>query len=173
MRSLQQFLSDYGESHQNPVNQWVHFFCVPLIFISTGGLFWLIPLGQWLGLSAAVAYWVNGATVAAALTAIVYIRLGLGAFILMIGWFLLSLGYVLVVQASALSLGWTSVVIWVLSWAVQVWGHKVEGKKPSFVEDLVFLLIGPIFVSVEIGDRLGLPVTHAQSNAQGHDKQQA
>jgi uncharacterized membrane protein YGL010W len=42
------------------------------------------------------------------------------------------------------------------AWAVQVWGHKVEGKKPSFVDDLVFLLVGPVFVSVEIGAKLGI-----------------
>ena len=52
MRNLQTFLADYGESHQNPVNQWVHILCVPAIFVSTLGLFWLLPLGQWLGLEA-------------------------------------------------------------------------------------------------------------------------
>ena len=59
---------------------------------------------------------------------------------------------------SALSLGWSAAAVWLLAWAVQVWGHKVEGKKPSFVDDLVFLLIGPIFVSVEMAQRVGLPV---------------
>jgi uncharacterized membrane protein YGL010W len=38
----------------------------------------------------------------------------------------------------------------------------VEGKKPSFVDDLIFLLIGPIFVSVEIAAKLGLPVPYVQ-----------
>ena len=45
---------------------------------------------------------------------------------------------------------------WLLAWAVQVWGHKVEGKKPSFVDDLVFLLVGPMFVSIELAHKLGV-----------------
>jgi uncharacterized membrane protein YGL010W len=38
---------------------------------------------------------------------------------------------------------------------VQVWGHKVEGKKPSFVDELVFLLVGPMFVSIELAHKVG------------------
>lgn len=154
MRSLQQFLADYGESHQHPVNQWVHFICVPAIFISTLALFWLIPVGSWLGLDGGAAYWINGATVAGVLAAIVYARLSLGTLVLMIGWFALSVVLIRLVEASPLSLLWTAVVVWLAAWVVQIWGHKVEGKKPSFVDDLVFLLIGPIFVSVEIAERL-------------------
>ena len=164
MRSLAQFLSDYGDSHQNPINQWVHFICVPVIFFSSLGLLWLVPIGSWLGLSAEVARWVNGGTLLAVVAAVFYLRLGLGVFALMAGWFLLSLWGVLALEASALSLGWTSLILWVAAWAVQVWGHKVEGKKPSFVDDLVFLLVGPVFVSVEIGAKLGLPVPHAMHN---------
>ena len=142
MRSLSQFLHDYGDSHQNTVNQWVHIACVPAILISTLGLFWLIPVGSWLGLSGSGAYWVNGATILAGLSAIQS------------------------VLASGLSLFWTSLVVWIVAWAVQVVGHKIEGKKPSFVEDLVFLLIGPIFVSIEFAAKLGIPVPYAQG---GHD----
>ena len=46
-----------------------------------------------------------------------------------------------------------------MAWAVQVWGHKVEGKKPSFTDDLVFLLVGPVFVSLELAYKLGLSRT--------------
>lgn len=161
MRNLQQFLVDYGESHRNPVNQWVHFFCVPAIFFSTLGLLWLVPIGQWLGLEAGAARWVNGGTVLAVLSAIVYLRLSLGVFLLMVAWFAASVAGILAIQNAGWSLFWISLVTWVVAWVVQVWGHKVEGKKPSFVEDLVFLLIGPIFVSVEIGARLGLRVPYA------------
>lgn len=169
MRSLSQFLHDYGDSHQNPVNQWVHIVCVPAILISTLGLLWLIPVGDWLGLSGSAAHWVNGATILAALSGIVYLRLSLGVFVLMAGWFALSAWIIQIVQASGLSLFWTSLVVWVLAWAIQVVGHKIEGKKPSFVEDLVFLLIGPIFVSIEFAAKLGIPVPHAQGSH--HDGQ--
>ncbi|EON91545.1 PRS2 protein [Marinobacter lipolyticus SM19] len=174
MRSLSQFLHDYGDSHQNPVNQWVHIVCVPAILISTLGLLWLIPVGQWLGLSGAAAAWINGATILAVLSGIVYLRLSVWVFVLMAVWFALSAWIIQSVIAAGWSLFWSSLVVWVLAWAVQVWGHKVEGKKPSFVEDLVFLLIGPIFVSIEFAAKLGIPVPHAQGAhstskpAQGH-----
>lgn len=161
MRNLSEFLQAYGESHQNPVNQWVHFICVPAIMISALGLLWLVPLGQWLGLAPELAFWVNGATLTGVLSGLVYLRLGLGVFALMTAWFALSLGIILAVQASGLSLLWSSLAVFALAWVAQVWGHRVEGKKPSFIEDLVFLLIGPVFVSVEVGARLGLPVPHA------------
>ncbi|MFO8141704.1 MAG: Mpo1-like protein [Marinobacter sp.] len=161
MRTLPEFLAAYGESHQNPVNQWVHFICVPAILISALGLLWLIPVGQWLGLSEGVAFWVNGATILGALSGIVYLKLGLGVFALMVGWFAIALAVILAVLAAGWSLLWLSIAVFVVAWIAQIWGHKVEGKKPSFMEDLVFLLIGPVFVSVEIGARLGLPVPHS------------
>lgn len=159
MRDLSTFLHDYGDSHRHPVNQWVHIFCVPAIFVSTLGLFWLIPVGQWLGLEGAVAYWVNGGTLLAVLCMPFYLRLSMGVSLLMLGWLAVSIAVVTLVDRSALSLGWSALVLWLVAWAVQVWGHKVEGKKPSFTDDLVFLLVGPVFVSLELAYKLGLSRT--------------
>jgi len=156
MRDLQTFLADYGDSHRNPVNQWVHILCVPAIFVSTIGLFWLLPLGSWLGLEGAMAYWVNGGTLLAAICMPFYLRMSAAMTVLMSAWLALSLVAVVAVDRSGLSLGWTSAAVWLIAWAVQVWGHKVEGKKPSFVDDLVFLLVGPMFVSLELAHKLGL-----------------
>jgi uncharacterized membrane protein YGL010W len=39
-----------------------------------------------------------------------------------------------------------SIAIFVVAWIGQFIGHKIEGKKPSFLDDLRFLLIGPLFV---------------------------
>ena len=164
MRDLSTFLHDYGDSHRHPVNQWVHIFCVPAIFVSTLGLFWLIPVGQWLGLEGAAAYWVNGGTLLAVLCMPFYLRLSMGVSLLMLGWLAVSIAVVTLVDRSALSLGWSALVLWLVAWAVQVWGHKVEGKKPSFVDDLVFLLVGPVFVSLELPYKLGL------SRTPGHGK---
>lgn len=169
MRSLPQFLGDYGESHQNAFNQWVHIVCVPAIVFSTLGLLWLIPIGSWLGLTGAAAEWLNGATVLAAVSGVVYLRLSLGVFVLMAGWFAVSAWIIQSVLAAGWSLFWTSLVVWIAAWALQVYGHKIEGKKPSFVEDLVFLLIGPIFVSIEFAAKLGIPVPYALNS---HDKNQ-
>src|SRR5699024_8344020 len=121
----------------------------PAIFVSTLGLFWLIPLGHWLGLEGAAAYWVNGGTVLAVLCMPFYLRLSLGVALMMLGWLAVSVAIVVGVDHSAWSLGWSAVVVWVVAWIGQAWGHKVEGKKPSFIDDLIFLLVGPIFVSKE------------------------
>lgn len=160
MRSLSQFLADYGDSHQNPTNQWIHIVCVPLIFVSTLALLWLVPVGNWLRLDGSLAYWVNGATVAGVLAGIVYLRLGLRAFVLMAAWLALSVLAITGIISAGWSLLWISVAVWVIAWIIQVVGHRIEGKKPSFLEDLVFLLIGPIFVSVELARKLGLSVPH-------------
>ncbi len=159
MRDLATFLGDYGKSHRHPVNQWVHIFCVPAIFVSTLGLFWLIPLGHWLGLQGSAAYWVNGGTLLAVLCMPFYLRLSFGVSLMMLGWLLVSALIVVSVDRSAWSLGWSALILWVVAWAVQVWGHKVEGKKPSFTDDLIFLLVGPIFVSKELAFKLGLSRT--------------
>ncbi len=46
MKTTQQWYSEYAESHQNELNQRIHFFCVPLIFFSIVGLFMSIPNGM-------------------------------------------------------------------------------------------------------------------------------
>lgn len=156
MRTLGQFLEAYGESHRNPLNQLIHFICVPAIFFSTLGLLWLVPIGQWLGLDAELAQWVNGATIVGVLAGVFYLRMSIATFVLMLGWFALSVLGVLAIEQVGWSLLWICVATWVLAWIVQVYGHKVEGKKPSFVDDLIFLLVGPVFVSVEIAAKLGI-----------------
>lgn len=161
MRSLEQFLQAYGESHRNPLNQYIHFLCVPAIFFSSLGLLWLIPIGSWLGLSANVAYWVNGATLLGVLAGLLYLRLSIGTFVLMVGWFAASVLGVIAILQQGWPLAWICIATWVVSWIIQVYGHKVEGKKPSFIDDLVFLLIGPVFVSVEIAAKLGIKTRHA------------
>lgn len=161
MRTLGQFLEAYGESHRNPINQLVHFVCVPAIFFSSLGLLWLVPLGQWLGLDASVAYWVNGATALGVLAGVFYLRLSIATFVLMVAWFALSVLGVVAIERLGGSLLWISVVTWVVAWAVQVYGHKVEGKKPSFADDIIFLLVGPVFVSVEIAAKLGIRTRYA------------
>jgi uncharacterized membrane protein YGL010W len=51
----------------------------------------------------------------------------------------------------ALSLG-----LFVVGWIIQFVGHYFEGRKPAFVDDLVGLAIGPLFVAAEAGFLLGL-----------------
>lgn len=155
MRTLDQFLDKYGETHRNPTNQKIHFICVPAIFISTLALGWLINL-HLLGFETAWARWVNLATVPGALIlTLFYSRLGARPALWMVAWFAVSLVFILAVEASPLPLGALAGGIWIAAWIAQLVGHKEEGAKPSFLDDLVFLLIGPLFVLDEFGIDLG------------------
>ena len=136
MKSLEQWFSEYGESHRHPTNQIIHKICVPLIFFSIVGLLVQIPiqlgplkLGE-LVLAIALGW---------------YMTLGPRAFLVMLGQLLLS--YVLIYALGHfISPFWPLVLIFVLAWIGQFVGHKIEGKKPSFFKDLQFLLIGPLWV---------------------------
>ena len=49
-----------------------------------------------------------------------------------------------------------SLAIFIVAWIGQFIGHKIEGKKPSFFEDLQFLLIGPAWLLSFIYNKLGI-----------------
>jgi uncharacterized membrane protein YGL010W len=147
MRTLDQYLHAYAQSHQNPVNQIVHVICVPAIFFATLGLLWLIPVGRWVpGLPAQYADWVNGATLLMPLAGAFYLRLSFMSLVIGSAWTLLSVALILAIRDAGLPLFGLSAAVWLLAWAVQFYGHHVEGAKPSFADDALFLLIGPLFV---------------------------
>lgn len=147
MRSEAEFLAEYAKSHQNRTNQIVHMICVPAIFLATLGLLWLLPVGRYLpGVSAGLAPWINVATVGALPVMLFYARLSSWSFITGGIWLALSFAIVIALQQAGVPLFGLFLTIWVVAWAGQFWGHKVEGAKPSFADDLVFLLIGPLFV---------------------------
>jgi uncharacterized membrane protein YGL010W len=54
-------------------------------------------------------------------------------------------------------LRWICLGVFVLAWIFQFVGHKIEGKKPSFLDDVKFLLIGPIWLLHFIFKKLGIP----------------
>lgn len=144
MSPLPALLAEYGESHQNPTNKLVHWVCVPLIMFSLLGLLWSVPM------PAAVrqlSSWLNLATVVMGLAVVYYLRLSVRLSVGMVLVWALMAGALRLVQAgAALPLWGVCVIIFVLAWVGQFWGHKVEAKKPSFLKDLQFLLIGPLWL---------------------------
>lgn len=157
MRTQEQFLSAYAISHRNPTNQIIHYICVPVIVVATLALLWTIPLGRWLGLSGPAATWVNVVTIAFVPVAFFYLRMSLRSFVTMVVWFALSVALIVYVQQTlgVLWLASGAAVLWIAAWILQFYGHEVEGAKPSFIEDLVFLLIGPLFVMDKVYRRIG------------------
>lgn len=140
MKDLTQWLSEYGESHQNPINQKIHKVAVPGIFLSVVGLIWSIPSIELFGLS------LNWVWVAALPVMVFYFRLSLSVFLMMLGFTLACIALVWSIELMQVSIFLFSLTLFAILWLFQFIGHKIEGKKPSFFEDLQFLLIGPIWV---------------------------
>ncbi len=138
MKTLDAWLDEYAESHGNPVNKTIHWICVPLITFSVLGVCWAVSP------RIALAFTV--------VAGVFYLRLSVT----------LALG-MLVLAAVMLSIismlphpFWTSLVIFVLAWVGQFYGHYVQGQKPSFFKDLEFLLVGPIWLLNFIYQRVGI-----------------
>ncbi len=154
MRSQREFLDEYAKTHQNPVNQFIHLICVPTILFCSVGLLWAVPVGRWLGLAPELAPWVNLATLTGPLFLLFYARLSWTAAAQMVVIFALCVLGFLGLEAAGLSVALVCGALWVAAWIAQFYGHEVEGAKPSFFDDLVFLLIGPLFVIEKVGKRL-------------------
>lgn len=158
MRKIDHLLSTYGESHQDQTNKIIHWICVPLIFFSVIGLIFSIPaegVQRFLGEGNPYANW---ATVVLILVLIYYASLSIVLSFGMLLFIVLCL-YVsrLIMQSDVAPLWLVSLVVFVLAWIAQFCGHKIEGKRPSFLKDLQFLLIGPAWLLHFICRRLGIP----------------
>ncbi len=157
MRKIDQLLAEYGESHQNHTNKTIHWICVPLIFLSVTGLIASIPsdlVQRYLGVGNPYANW---ATIAMVIVITYYASLSIS---LTIGMAIFG-GLCLFIDKSIVQAGLplfiVSIGIFVVAWIGQFYGHKVEGKRPSFFKDLQFLLIGPAWLMHFIYKRLGIP----------------
>jgi uncharacterized membrane protein YGL010W len=150
-RSMQDWLDSYSNDHRNPVNQVFHWCCVPPIVWSVIALLWTVPVPQmWLRPGAwAVAamvlafywYWKRSRMLALALL-VAFAALGL-------------LTNFLYARLGAADLRWLAVGVFVVAWIGQFIGHKFEGRKPSFLTDLAYLLIGPAWLMAKLLRRLG------------------
>ncbi len=125
MKTLPEWLAEYGESHQNQTNKRIHWLCVPAILFSLVGISWQLSTVLTI--------------VLLALMLLFFVRLSTPLFLALGLLLLLMLTLVSVLPVgSGFYLG-----LFVVAWIGQFYGHKVEGKKPSFFKDLQFLLIGP------------------------------
>lgn len=145
MKELATWLSEYGESHQNSTNKRIHYVCVPLIFWSIYFMIYSIPF-----LENKSAY-INIANLVYLFALIFWFRLriNLGIIFLAHGSILAFLAPTLldiVFLGSKERLFLGAFIVFILAWIGQFYGHKIEGKKPSFLKDLQFLLIGPAWI---------------------------
>jgi uncharacterized membrane protein YGL010W len=138
-RKVDQLLAHYGESHQNPRNELIHFIAIPLIMLSlVGMMFALHPYVAYAFIAASMVY---------------YARLSAVFFVSMAVWSVVFLGVLFAMGTLVLPI---CAGIFVGAWILQFIGHKIEGKKPSFFEDIQYLWVGPLFVLSKLFAKLGI-----------------
>ncbi len=156
MSKFQNLLDEYSESHQNQTNKLIHWICIPLIFWSIVALIYTIPnallketfgnhfLANWaviILIPVLLYYFTLSATIAIGILIFVSICLFTSEFLF---------------QNSNFPLWATALIVFFVSWIGQFYGHKVEGRKPSFLKDIQFLLIGPAWLMHFIYKRMGI-----------------
>jgi len=139
-RRVDQLLAHYGESHRDPRNGAIHCVAIPLIMISLVGLIYSIhPWAAYAFLAASLVY---------------YVRIGSWVFLGTMA--VVSAATIALVQSLGVALLPVSVAVFVVAWIAQFVGHKFEGRKPSFLDDLQYLWVGPLFVLAKLFLRLGI-----------------
>ena len=141
VRPVDRFFAAYSDDHRHPTNQWLHVLCVPAIVWSLLALVYCIPLSAGLPTGslaavmaiASVAFWLW-----------LSVPIGLGAAAMMA----LSWGSVAALHAAfgTTVLAVIGASVFVVAWVGQFIGHHIEGRRPSFFTDLVYLMIGPVWV---------------------------
>lgn len=151
-RSIHDWLEAYGVSHQHPTNKLIHWICVPTIYFCVVALLWSIPSPVSDVLPRGWA-----AMVVTLLVALFYARLSIS---LMVGMALFTSVCLLLCDLLDRTAPWPlwaiAVVLFVAAWIGQFYGHKVEGRKPSFLDDLQFLMIGPAWLMSFLYKRYGI-----------------
>jgi uncharacterized membrane protein YGL010W len=144
-------LTKYASYHRDPRNIATHFVGIPMIVLAVIMLLSRPSFGLALGLN------VTPALLAAIVTGFYYLKLDFRLGLAMVA-FLAACLWISSFTAALSTAAWLSagVALFVIGWACQFMGHFYEGKKPAFIDDVMGLIIGPIFVATELAFLLGL-----------------
>lgn len=149
MKTLEDQMSFYAAYHQDSRNKATHFIGVPMIVFSL-----MIPLG-WLradidGFTISAALIVTSALLLYYLVLDLPLGLAMGLVFALMLW-----GAEPLSQAAFMtSLAWF-LVLFIAGWALQLWGHVYEGRKPALVDNLFQIFVAPIFLAAEVFFALG------------------
>jgi len=151
-REVDRWLGNYSEDHRNPTNITIHWICVPAILWTVIALLWVVPVPAMVGRA---GLW---AALAMVLAFAFYLRLSRPlAFAMLVVFVVLGLVTELLYRAlGATQLMWLAIAVFVVAWIGQFIGHKIEGRKPSFLTDLAYLLIGPAWIVAKLMRRIGI-----------------
>lgn len=147
-KTADDWFAEYSESHQHHTNEIIHWICVPVIFFCVVGFIWSLPVPEKIMGTAA---WFNWSIPVMMLAWLFYLKLSplLSAGMLSFMAFCYC-GLAVLNFASPLPVWQICLALFVLAWIGQFIGHKIEGKKPSFLKDVVFLLIGPAWLMSKV-----------------------
>lgn len=151
-RPVDRWLGNYSEDHRNPTNILIHWICVPTIVWTVVALLWVVPVPAAVGRA---GFW---AAVAMFASLMFYMRLSRTLGFAMLAAFVV---YGLITEGLYRALGpaallWLAIGVFVVAWIGQFIGHRIEGRRPSFLTDLAYLLIGPLWLLAKILRRLGV-----------------
>ncbi len=146
MKSIQQWLDEYAVSHQNATNKLIHWICVPSIFFSLVCLLNEVELYQGLSLAHLVLV---GAM-------LFYFRISWKIAVGLLLFYFVCIWSSTQLQNLEISVWKIALAIFTIAWIGQFIGHKIEGKKPSFLDDVQFLLIGPAWLLSFIYKKLNI-----------------
>ena len=151
MKTLIDQLSNYADYHRDPRNIVTHYIGVPMIMQA---VVILLARLQWGALGGVP---ISLALLAAVAAAVYYWRLDgrYGLFMSVLLAAMLALATPIAAQPMGNWLAW-GLGLFALGWVIQFIGHYWEGRKPAFFDDVMGLLIGPLFVAAELGFALGL-----------------
>jgi len=155
MKKIDLLFAEYAESHRNSTNKLIHWICVPLIFWTILGFISLIPskaIGfRYIGEISYVSF------IAIGLVTIFYLRLSVLISLIMFFVMILMESFAYGINIRFKGDSWMVYLsVFIATWILQFVGHKIEGKKPSFLKDLQFLLVGPIWLLSFVLKKLGI-----------------
>ena len=151
MNNVNEWNEEYAKYHKNKTNKIIHWICIPLIMFSLLGLLSLMTLftfnsvtisALWFFIIFAIGYYVKLSK---------SLALGMTIISICFIYFIELINENFLNQKFEIFLS-----IFIISWIGQFIGHKIEGKKPAFVKDLQFLLIGPLWLLSYIYEKLDI-----------------
>ena len=154
MKDVDQWLAEYGESHQNPSNKVLHWICVPIIVVSLVGLLASLPVPT---AFAAVSPLLNWGTLLLLFGVAYYFAMSWSLALGMLVFVAIVIGALALLERLPGSLWIACVALFVVAWIGQFIGHHYEGKRPSFFKDVQFLMIGPLWLLSFIYRKLRIP----------------
>ncbi len=154
MKSVDQWLDEYGESHQNSANKTLHWICVPIIVVSLIGLLWSLPVPGAIG---EISPLLNWGTLVLAMAVLYYFSMSRSLAFGMLAFVILVTLCIMGLQNLPWSLWVVCLALFVVAWIGQFIGHHYEGKRPSFFKDVQFLMIGPLWLLSFIYRKLRIP----------------